>query len=129
MQLAWRVAVKSFQPRPTVHRLHSRNKAANLQSSGGLRTGTASRDVDVHDMGARAANRVCAPLLVTFTATPLIGGIRRRCWGAAKTSVIEWFQRARTRSELMTLDDLQLWDVGVLRSTAEFEVEKPLWRE
>jgi uncharacterized protein YjiS (DUF1127 family) len=40
-----------------------------------------------------------------------------------------WRQRARERDELAHLDERSLRDLGLSASTAEFEVNKPFWRD
>jgi uncharacterized protein YjiS (DUF1127 family) len=40
----------------------------------------------------------------------------------------EWQRRARGRSELITLRDRDLCDVGLTRAEAEAEARKPSWR-
>jgi len=39
-----------------------------------------------------------------------------------------WHHRARTRHELLDLDDAQLADIGVSRQQAAAEARKPFWR-
>ena len=43
--------------------------------------------------------------------------------------VAVWSQRSRERRQLMTLDDRMLQDIGVSRSDAWREFEKPVWRK
>jgi uncharacterized protein YjiS (DUF1127 family) len=46
----------------------------------------------------------------------------------AFTGVIrEWRQRARSRRELLALDDHMLKDIGITRVDALYEVAKPFW--
>jgi uncharacterized protein YjiS (DUF1127 family) len=71
-------------------------------------------------------------------ASPLAG--RDEPWGAharrvAHTTLIglvdailTWRERAQMRRRLMTLDDRLLKDIGVTRSEAHGEAEKPIWR-
>jgi uncharacterized protein YjiS (DUF1127 family) len=45
------------------------------------------------------------------------------------TAVIrEWHRRARSRRELLALDDHMLKDIGITRVDALYEVAKPFWR-
>jgi uncharacterized protein YjiS (DUF1127 family) len=45
------------------------------------------------------------------------------------TAVIrEWRRRARSRRELLALDDHMLEDIGITRVDALYEVAKPFWR-
>jgi uncharacterized protein YjiS (DUF1127 family) len=58
-----------------------------------------------------------------------------KCWkslyaGLEHTvdAVLTWRERARTRRQLLTLDDRLLKDIGVTRTQAFGEAEKPFWR-
>jgi uncharacterized protein YjiS (DUF1127 family) len=46
-------------------------------------------------------------------------------WSEIRTLFIEWRQRARSRLELMLLDDRELWDMGLTRVDARRESNKP----
>ena len=48
-------------------------------------------------------------------------------WTQLKQTVTEWRRRVRSRSELANLDEIDLQDVGISRSTAEYEASKPFW--
>jgi len=48
-------------------------------------------------------------------------------WSEIRTLFIEWRQRARSRLELMLLDDRELWDMGLTRVDAHRESNKPFW--
>jgi uncharacterized protein YjiS (DUF1127 family) len=48
-------------------------------------------------------------------------------WSEFRALLIEWRQRARSRRELMTLDDRELWDMGLTRMEAGNEACKPFW--
>jgi uncharacterized protein YjiS (DUF1127 family) len=48
-------------------------------------------------------------------------------WSEIRTLFIEWRQRARSRLELMLLDDRELWDMGRPRVDAHRESNKPFW--
>ncbi len=39
-----------------------------------------------------------------------------------------WHERARQRRTLLTLDDCMLKDIGISRTDAELEANKPFWR-
>lgn len=56
-----------------------------------------------------------APLAGTFTAFNQI--------------FATWRARARSRDELARLDSRGLRDLGLSRSQAEFEINKPFWRD
>lgn len=43
--------------------------------------------------------------------------------------VAEWQARARSRRELMALDDRSLQDIGISRGDAYMEYSKPFWRD
>ena len=49
-------------------------------------------------------------------------------WRTLKALFIEWRQRARTRGELMALNDRELWDMGLSRGDACNEFDKPFWQ-
>jgi uncharacterized protein YjiS (DUF1127 family) len=46
----------------------------------------------------------------------------------AVDAVLTWHQRARERRQLMELSDHMLRDIGISRSEAIGESEKPFWR-
>ncbi len=48
-------------------------------------------------------------------------------WAQAKQRLTKWRTNARSRNELMSLNDRCLQDIGVSRCTAEFEASKPFW--
>ena len=48
-------------------------------------------------------------------------------WSQVKKGLAEWRHRARSRRELMNLDDAVLRDIGVSRCSAGFEASKPFW--
>ena len=48
---------------------------------------------------------------------------------AALTRFTEWQQRAAGRRELMNLTERDLRDIGITRSEAEAEANKPFWQE
>jgi uncharacterized protein YjiS (DUF1127 family) len=41
----------------------------------------------------------------------------------------EWRRRLRSRRDLMTLSNRDLWDMRLTRADAEQEASKPFWRE
>lgn len=55
---------------------------------------------------------------------PLRAGLAR-----VRTTWKEWMRRERSRRELRELEDHQLSDVGIPRGVAQFEGNKPFWRE
>jgi uncharacterized protein YjiS (DUF1127 family) len=48
-------------------------------------------------------------------------------WNEVRALLIEWRQRARSRLELSSLDDRELWDMGLTRMDAHNEANKPFW--
>jgi uncharacterized protein YjiS (DUF1127 family) len=48
-------------------------------------------------------------------------------WNEIRALFIEWRRRARSRLELMSLDDRELWDMGLTRTDAHNESNKPFW--
>jgi len=50
-------------------------------------------------------------------------------WLSSLARMVEWRQRARSRRELMRLNDLELNDIGIGRSFAQVEGRKPFWRK
>ena len=58
----------------------------------------------------------------------LSGHLRRRLrWWKVKQKLTDWQHRAHSRTELLTLSDRCLQDIGVARHTADFEAAKPFW--
>ena len=52
----------------------------------------------------------------------------RRWMRRAVDAVLIWHERARERRQLMELSDHMLRDIGISRSDAIGEAEKPFWR-
>ena len=52
---------------------------------------------------------------------------RRLCWSQVKEGLAEWRRRAHSRSELMTLSNSDLRDIGLSRSSTNIEASKPFW--
>ena len=50
-------------------------------------------------------------------------------WRELWALIIEWRRRARSRYELMMLDDRDLSDMGMTRLDACNERDKPFWQE
>ncbi len=50
-------------------------------------------------------------------------------WSELQSLFTEWRQRARSRRDMMALDDLNLWDMGLTRNDVFNEASKPFWRE
>ncbi len=48
-------------------------------------------------------------------------------WSEVKQQVMEWWNCARSRYDLQSLDDRCLQDIGMSRCTADFEAAKPFW--
>ncbi len=50
-------------------------------------------------------------------------------WSELRSVLVEWHQRARSRSELMMLNDSELWDMGMTPMDADNEAAKPFWQK
>ena len=48
-------------------------------------------------------------------------------WSDVKRQVAAWWNLARSRYDLESLDDRCLQDIGMSRCTADFESAKPFW--
>ena len=48
-------------------------------------------------------------------------------WSGLKQRLTVWWHNTRSRSELESLSDTCLQDIGISRCTAEFEAAKPFW--
>lgn len=64
----------------------------------------------------------------SFTLLGRIAAWARRCWTKGRACVREWRQRARSRRDLMALDDRELWDFHLTRVEAMNEAGKPFWK-
>ncbi len=56
------------------------------------------------------------------------GHASRWSMGAFIDMLFAWHERARQRRSLWTLDDCMLKDIGISRTDAELEANKPFWR-
>jgi uncharacterized protein YjiS (DUF1127 family) len=56
-----------------------------------------------------------------------VQGHRGLRWSDVKRQVAEWWNLARSRYDLESLDDRCLRDIGMSRCTADFESAKPFW--
>jgi uncharacterized protein YjiS (DUF1127 family) len=54
---------------------------------------------------------------------------RLSLWSRLKLAFVQLRNRAISRLELTSLNEHELWDIGMTRSSAEFEATKPFWRE
>ena len=59
---------------------------------------------------------------------PRLGGLPGNLLTRALGAVLEWNDRYRQRIHLAQLDDRMLRDMGVSRSEAFHESDKPFWR-
>jgi len=66
--------------------------------------------------------------MMSLTVTS-IRSRRLPSWSELQSVFVEWRQRARSRSELMMLDDRELWDMGLTRMDADNEAAKPFWQK
>jgi uncharacterized protein YjiS (DUF1127 family) len=48
---------------------------------------------------------------------------------AARAALREWHRRKNIRLDLARLDERMLRDIGLTRLDAEYEINKPFWRE
>jgi uncharacterized protein YjiS (DUF1127 family) len=53
--------------------------------------------------------------------------VRWSAYSAAR--IAEWRRRARSRRDLMALNERDLWDMHLTRCDALYEASKPFWRE
>jgi uncharacterized protein YjiS (DUF1127 family) len=65
--------------------------------------------------------------LVTFSLTA-VRARRVPSWSELRAVFKEWRERARSRYELRMLADHQLWDMGMTRTDANNEADKPFWK-
>jgi uncharacterized protein YjiS (DUF1127 family) len=72
----------------------------------------------------RAMERAMSMMNLTLT---VVRSRRLPQWNELRMLLIEWRQRARSRLELMSLDDRELWDMGLTRMDADNEANKPFW--
>jgi uncharacterized protein YjiS (DUF1127 family) len=45
-----------------------------------------------------------------------------------RAAFVEWRERVRSRRALSSLDDRELWDMGLTRIEADYEAHKPFWQ-
>jgi uncharacterized protein YjiS (DUF1127 family) len=50
-------------------------------------------------------------------------------WNELRAAFIESRERARSRRALLSLDDRELWDMGLTRTDARYEAHKPFWQD
>ena len=53
----------------------------------------------------------------------------RRFLSGVRAALRQWRRRKNGRLELARLDERMLRDIGLTRSDAEYEINKPFWRE
>lgn len=58
-----------------------------------------------------------------------LAAVAATSWGQMCTSVAEWRHRARSRRDLMALDERDLWDMHLTRCDALYESSKSFWKE
>jgi uncharacterized protein YjiS (DUF1127 family) len=63
-------------------------------------------------------------------STPAVAANHPLQWslGALIDMLFAWHERARQRRVLLTLEDYMLKDIGISRTDAELEANKPFWR-
>ena len=94
----------------------------------GLRPSDRGQETDADILGAVSV-LAFAPAPARLTVLGEITAAGRRCWAYSRTLFAEWRRRARTRNELVMLNDRQLSDIRLSRSDALNEASKPFWRE
>lgn len=67
--------------------------------------------------------QACAPAV----ASTDLGSVLRHLGRTVRTTITVWRQRSASRRELRELDEHVLRDVGISRSQADFEGNKPFW--
>jgi uncharacterized protein YjiS (DUF1127 family) len=72
--------------------------------------------------GERAPQRLRKPWLPRAWRTLTAASLH------AVDAILTWRERARTRRQLLMLDDRLLKDMGITRLDAQSEAEKPFWR-
>lgn len=58
-----------------------------------------------------------------------VAATSHRLWADCRTRLIAWRKRARSRRELMTLGERELWDNHLTRCDAMKEAGKPFWHK
>ena len=70
---------------------------------------------------------------MTTIVLNIVASLRPKSWShffaGIKHHLLEWGHRTRSRLELSTMGDHELWDLGMTRGTAIFEATKPFWQE
>lgn len=61
-------------------------------------------------------------------AVTATGSRRLPRWSELKALFKEWRERSRSRYELASLTDRELWDIGLNRMQADNETNKPFWQ-
>jgi len=65
---------------------------------------------------------------MTSLSTTAVRSSRLPRWSELWALIIEWRRRARSRYELMMLDDRELSDMGMTRLDACNDGDKPFWQ-
>ena len=73
------------------------------------------------------AYSIQVPASVNFSTNAIAAAPARLLRGAVET-LLHWQHRAAERHQLAALSDYDLKDVGITRSDAQLEAEKPFWR-
>jgi uncharacterized protein YjiS (DUF1127 family) len=58
----------------------------------------------------------------------IIIGRLRACWSNLQTVFAKWWHRIRSRCDLERLTERDLADMGMTRTDASNETQKPIWR-
>lgn len=67
-------------------------------------------------------------MLMDDVTRPAAGGRLRRLLAAFADRIVVWSERYRERCALSRLDDYLLKDIGLTRTEARREMDKPFWR-
>ena len=73
------------------------------------------------------AYSIQVPAFSQFSTHTVAAAPARLLHGAVET-LLRWQHRIAERQQLAALSDYDLKDVGLTRSDAQMEVEKPFWR-
>jgi uncharacterized protein YjiS (DUF1127 family) len=65
--------------------------------------------------------------MIVMTLNTIAVHAHRGRWAHVRQTVLEWRRRARSRTELMTVGERTLRDMGVSHASACFEASKPFW--
>lgn len=79
--------------------------------------------------GGPAMNTLVRPVALPHAAWSDLSARLRVLLANGRRTLATWAERARTRRQLAALDDANLRDLGLCRSAADFEADKPFWQD